>query len=41
MPFKCILSAFEAAGFERSDEENWLIYWGIASKETLKEMKKY
>ncbi|CAD8111210.1 unnamed protein product [Paramecium sonneborni] len=42
VPFKCILSSFEAAGFERSDDEdNWLIYWGLASKETLKEMKKY
>ncbi|CAD8183411.1 unnamed protein product [Paramecium octaurelia] len=41
VPFKCILSAFEAAGFERIDEENWLIYWGLASKDTLKEMKKY
>ncbi|CAD8186669.1 unnamed protein product [Paramecium pentaurelia] len=41
VPFKCVLSAFEAAGFERSDEDNWLIYWGLASKETLDEMKKY
>ncbi|CAD8177226.1 unnamed protein product [Paramecium octaurelia] len=41
VPFKCVLNSFEAAGFERSDDDNWLLYWGLASKETLNEMKRY
>jgi len=36
-----VLAAFSAAGFELTDENKWNVYWGMAGKETLKEMNRH
>jgi tubulin polyglutamylase TTLL4 len=50
VPYRCVVSSFEYAGFTKYVEEDeeeettegvWNIMWGIGNKSTLKHMNKY
>lgn len=42
VPYKCVTSAFESAGFKRHSEEAeddcWNVLWGIGNRKTMKAM---
>ena len=45
VPYKCVTSAFESAGFrsydDEKDEDKWNVLWGMGSRKTMKGMNKY
>lgn len=40
-PYKCVMRAFEEAGFQRTEENDWNAFWSLPKKDMVRRMNAF